>query len=93
MFKICRHGHILNRIVRNGTAQSAQGALVGRWHAICYLLGRMYDYLKQMALKEFGTLDDVRIDWDVDAATGRLTYVFSRPLARHLPPNAERPAA
>ncbi|MGN0853592.1 MAG: hypothetical protein ACI4Q3_09485 [Kiritimatiellia bacterium] len=36
--------------------------------------------IKAMALKEFGTLEGVRISYSVDRVTGRLHYCFSRSL-------------
>lgn len=38
--------------------------------------------MKEMALKEFGSLDDVTISFTQDPDTGRITYVFSRNLIR-----------
>ena len=36
--------------------------------------------MREMALKEFGSLDGVTITFTRDAETGRVTYVFSREL-------------
>ena len=39
----------------------------------------MEEILRNLALKEFGTLDGVTIRYSVDPQTGRVNYCFSRP--------------
>ncbi len=38
----------------------------------------MDEMMKQLALKEFGTLDGVTITYSQDPQTGRIAYCFSR---------------
>lgn len=40
----------------------------------------MEEKIKALALKEFGTLEDVTISYTVDPATGRVNYCFTRKL-------------
>ena len=46
----------------------------------------MEEILRNLALKEFGTLDGVTIRYSVDPQTGRVNYCFSRPRLPCPPP-------